>query len=76
MKITFETPKEIVIVKELKRTFEEVTIEEVTDNAERKVVRAFTRELGQLVLWEGEAYDAIGQWTDTDVQARVLELLG
>ncbi len=75
MKITFETPKEIVIVKELKRTFEEVTIEEVTDNIERKVVRAFTRELGQLVLWEGEAYDAIGQWTDTDVQARVLELL-
>jgi hypothetical protein len=75
MKITFETPKEIVIVKELKRTFEEVTIEEVTDNAERKVVRAFTRELGQLVLWEGEAYDAIGQWTDADVQARVLELL-
>jgi len=75
MKITFETPKEIVIVKELKKTFEEVTIEEVTDNAERKVVRAFTRELGQLVLWEGEAYDAIGQWTDADVQARVLELL-
>jgi len=75
MKITFETPKEIVIVKELKRTFEEVTIEEVVDNPERKVVRAFTRELGQLVLWEGEAYDAIGQWTDTDVQARVLELL-
>jgi hypothetical protein len=75
MKITFKTPKEIVIVKELKRTFEEVTIEEVTDNAERKVVRAFTKELGQLVLWEGEAYDAIGQWTDTDVQARVLELL-
>ena len=75
MKITFETPKEIVIVKELKRTFEEVTIEEVVDNPERKVVRAFTRELGQLVLWEGEAYDAIGQWTDADVQARVLELL-
>jgi hypothetical protein len=28
MKITFETPKEIVVVKELKRTFEEITIEE------------------------------------------------
>ena len=75
MKITFETPKEIVVVKELKRTFEEVTIEEVTDNPSRKEVKAFTRELGILVLWSGEAYDLAGQWTDADVVARVTELL-
>ena len=75
MKITFETPKEIVVVKELKRTFEEVTIEEVTDNPSRKEVKAFTRELGILVLWSGEAYDLVGQWTDADVVARVTELL-
>ena len=75
MKITFETPKEIVVVKELKRTFEEVTIEEVVDNPSRKEVKAFTRELGILVLWSGEAYDLIGQWTDADVVARVNELL-
>lgn len=75
MKITFETPKEIVIVQELKRTFEEITIEEVVDNPSRKEVKAFTRELGQLILWQNEEYDAIGQWTDTDVLARVNELL-
>ena len=75
MKITFETPKEIVVVQELKRTFEEVTIEEVVDNPSRKEVKAFTRELGILVLWSGEAYDLIGQWTDADVVARVTELL-
>ena len=75
MKITFETPKEIVVVQELKRTFEEVTIEEVTDNPSRKEVKAFTRELGILVLWAGEAYDLAGQWTDADVVARVTELL-
>ena len=75
MKITFETPKEIVIVQELKRTFEEVTIEEVVDNPSRKEVKAFTRELGILVLWSGEAYDLAGQWTDADVVARVTELL-
>jgi hypothetical protein len=75
MKITFETPKEIVVVKELKRTFEEVTIEEVTDNPSRKEVKAFIRELGILVLWSGEAYDLVGQWTDADVVARVTELL-
>jgi hypothetical protein len=76
MKITFETPKEIVIVPELKRTFEEITIEEVVDNPSRKEVKAFTRELGILILWSQEEYDAIGQWTDTDVEARVSELLG
>lgn len=75
MKITFETPKEIVVVQELKRTFEEVTIEEVVDNPSRKEVKAFTRELGILVLWSGEAYDLAGQWTDADVVARVTELL-
>jgi hypothetical protein len=75
MKITFETPKEIVVVQELKRTFEEVTIEEVVDSPSRKEVKAFTRELGILTLWSGEAYDLAGQWTDADVEARVAELL-
>lgn len=75
MKITFETPKEIVVVQELKRTFEELTIEEVVDNPSRKEVKAFTRELGQLILWQNEEYDAIGQWTDADVVTRVNELL-
>jgi DNA-binding beta-propeller fold protein YncE len=29
----------------------------------------------QLVLWEGEAYDAIGQWTDEQAEQRIIELL-
>ena len=74
MKITFETPKEIVIVQELKRTFEELTIEEVVDSNSRKEVKAYTPELGIIVLWEGEAYDKIGQWTDADVINRIKEL--
>lgn len=28
-----------------------------------------------LILWEGEAYDAIGQWTDEQAEARIIELL-
>lgn len=75
MKITFETPKEIVVVKELKRTFEELTVEEVVDNPSRKEVKAFTNELGIITLWKDAEYDAIGQWTDADVQARIIELL-
>jgi hypothetical protein len=75
MKITFETPKEIVVVKELKRSITEVTIQRVVDNPSMKKVTAETLELGILVLWENEAYDAIGQWTDADVLARVNELI-
>ena len=74
MKITFETPKEIVVVKELKQTISEITIEEVVDNSARKEVRTFVQQLGVITLWEGAAYDAIGQWTDTDVVARIKEL--
>lgn len=74
MKITFETPKEIVIVQEVKRTIEELTIEEVVDNNSRKEVKAYTAELGIVVLWSDDAYDAIGQWTDADVVNRVKEL--
>jgi len=74
MKITFETPKEVVIVQELKRTIEEITIEEVIDSNSRKEVKAYTQEVGVLVLWTGDAYDAIGEWTDADVVTRVKEL--
>lgn len=76
MKITFETPKEVIVVKEVKRTISEITVLEVVDNPERKTVRAFTQELGIFNLWEGDAYDAIGQWTDADVVAKITELVG
>jgi hypothetical protein len=75
MKITFEIPKEVVLVRELKQSINEITIEEVTDNSSRKEVKAFTREMGIIVLWTGDAYDAIGQWTDTDVELRIKELI-
>jgi hypothetical protein len=75
MKITFVTPKEVVVVKEVKRTLTELTVEEITDNSSRKEVKAFTLELGMLTLWSGDQYDTIGQWTDADAQARILEIL-
>lgn len=75
MKIILDTPKEVVIVKEIKKQLSEITVMEVTDNADMKSVKAFTQEMGILTLWEGAAYDAIGQWTDTDVINRVKELV-
>jgi hypothetical protein len=67
MKITLDIEKEVILVKEVKRTITEITIRELKDLPEQKRVEAYTNEIGVVVLWEGEAYDAIGQWTDTDV---------
>lgn len=67
MKIIFDTPKEVVLVKEIKKEVSEITIREMRDLPEQKRVEAITDLLGIVVLWQGEEYDAIGQWTDTDV---------
>lgn len=67
IKITLEKEKEIIIVKEVKTILKEITVREMVDNSELKYVQAITLELGPVILWKGEEYDAIGQWTDADV---------
>lgn len=67
MKIILDKEKEVVVVKELKKTITEITVNQVTDLPEQKRVEVYTNELGIVVLWKGAEYDAIGQWTDTDV---------
>ena len=74
MKITFNSPKEVVLVKEIKKTLSEITVIEMVDNPENKTVTAFIQELGPVTIWEGAAYDAIGQWTDEDVINKINEL--
>lgn len=44
------------------------------DSANKKVIATAKQPIGEIILWEGAAYDAIGQWTDTDVQNRINEL--
>jgi len=49
----------------------------IIDNAKRKSVVAQIRPCPRpLVLWEKAAYDAAGDYTQAQVEARVLELLG
>ena len=74
MEITFNTPKEVVTTKEVKNTFASITVASVTDRPSRKLVTANTLEGFTITLWEGDAYDAIGQWTDADVVNRINEL--
>jgi len=74
--LTVNLPKEVVL-KEIPATqikATQIKIARIVDESANKKVIAFTDKLGKIVLWEGAAYDAIGQWTDLDVQARILEL--
>ena len=75
MKITLNTPKKVVLQEEKSKTVSTLTVQRVVDLPKKKVVRVFVEELEEpIVLWEGAAYDAIGQWTDSDVQAKLTEL--
>ena len=63
------------------RTFEPITLTAlevaVIDNATRKTCTAQIRPCSQhIVLWEGAAYDAAGDYTQAQAEARVLEVLG
>ena len=74
MKIIFETPKEVIIVPERKKTISEIEVLEITDNPSEKTVVAMTDPVGVVVLWEGASYVAIGQWTNDDVITRIKEI--
>lgn len=75
MKITLSNPKKVVLQAEKSKTVSTLTITRVVDLPKKKMVRAFVEEIdGPITLWEGAAYDSIGQWTDANVQARLTEL--
>lgn len=75
MKIEIANPKSIVVTAEVKQTFDTLTINRMVDFPSQKKVVVFVKELSEpLVLWEGDAYDAIGQWTDQNVSDKITEL--
>jgi len=46
----------------------------VIDEPSNKKVTALLKHFGKITLWEGDAYDEIGQWTDDDVKQRLIEI--
>ena len=75
MQISLSNPKKVVLQEEKSKTVTTLTVSRIVDLPKKKMVRAFVEELDEpVVLWEAASYDAIGQWTDTDVQARLTEL--
>jgi hypothetical protein len=75
MNITLTNPKKIVLQEEKSKTISSLTINRVVDFPKQKMVRVFVEVLDEpVVLWEGAAYEAAGQWTDSDVIARLTAL--
>lgn len=74
MEVIITPPKDVIVIQERTRTISQVTIIELIDNPTKKTVVAKTSEVGSLTLWQNAEYDAIGQWTDADVQTRIREL--
>lgn len=75
------TPPAITKADGTVKTFNPITLNElditIIDNAKRKSVMAQIRPVPRpLVLWEKAAYDAAGDYTQAQVEARVTELLG
>lgn len=70
--------KGVKVVKEIPAT--QITVEKIEivsylDSPVDKIVIAYTKGYpGEIVLWEGEDYDKIGQWKDSDVTKRIQEL--
>lgn len=54
---------------------ESIKIVQIVDlPASKKVIANTFANVGPVVLWEGEAYDNIGEWTDEQVMDRINEL--
>jgi hypothetical protein len=70
------TQSQTITIQEARTTeINTLTINRMVDLPVQKVVKVFIAELPMPVtLWEGDAYDAIGQWTDQDVIDRLNEL--
>lgn len=53
-----------------------IEVLKIEDNYESKQIVALLKFPSmKIVLWEGENYDQIGQWTDSDVINRLKEIL-
>ena len=75
MKITFPTTKKLITQKQVSKDFNEINILYTIDAPEQKVVTTFTKELGELLVWEGAEYDNAGQWTDSDLLNKVNQII-
>ena len=53
-----------------------VTVERYVDLPQQRIVRAFIVELNRPIdLWVDDSYVSIGDWTNAQAEARIIEVL-
>lgn len=67
MEIIFNQDIEFIIKPAQIGNFNKITITNIVDSYIQKKVIVYTKETAPITLWEGDAYNLIGQWTDQDV---------
>jgi len=72
--IEFETPITEMIIGGVPQRTKKISIAKIIDNPATKTVAVMTLKNRLFVLWKGDAYDTIGNWTNEQVEARVREL--
>lgn len=79
--LNLSSTQQIVVIKREEETLDtdKISIDRVTDNGYMVTTRiSFFSSTGlsrDLILWEGQDYINIGNWTDSDVDIRIKELL-
>ena len=72
--IEFETPVTEMVIGGVPQRTKKISIAKIIDNPATKTVAVMTLKNRLFVLWQGDAYDAIGNWTNEQVVERVKEL--
>ena len=72
--IEFETPVTEMTIGGIPQRTKKISIAKIIDNPATKTVAVMTAKNRLFVLWAGEAYDSIGNWTNEQVANRVKEL--
>ena len=76
--INLPNTQTIILVEQVSTSTNTVSIDSVIDDGQTVVANVsfgISNSNKQLTLWSGVDYTNIGQWTDTDVNNRVTELL-
>lgn len=78
--LTSTTRVVIVTKEEVGIDTDKISIDSVIDNGNSVITKiSFFNQNGytkELLLWEGQDYINIGDWVDSDVNSRIIELLG
>lgn len=72
--VQLSAPKVIKEIPAYQLVVSQIEIEYFVDSPTSKIVEVYIKGIGKVVLWEGADYDAIGDWTNADVDAKIKDI--